>query len=46
MSRKSSDPISRRAALASLGAGAAGLAMLEEAVGEQKNPAAQVIDRG
>jgi len=45
-SYKSSCQISRRTALASLGAGAAGLALLDEAVAEKENPAAQVVDRG
>ena len=38
--------ISRRAVLASMGAGATGLAMLDDTVTAQKNPAAQVVDRG
>ena len=46
MSEHVSRSISRRAALASMGAGATGLAMLDDAVVAEKDPAAQVVDRG
>ncbi|MCH2211757.1 MAG: mandelate racemase/muconate lactonizing enzyme family protein [Fuerstiella sp.] len=41
----SSKRLSRRDLLAGLGAAAAGVAVLEEAVGQDRNPAAQVADR-
>src|SRR3569623_66222 len=44
-SNHSSKPFARRDLLTGFGAAAAGMAFVNQAVGQEKNPAAQVVDR-